>query len=419
MPVINSIRGSTCPACGYHVAVPFFDGGMQPLATIAWPTDAAKAQNLPKLPLDFVRCVDCGHVYNASFEYDKIPYSDKPNLMFNQGAIWSDFIRSLRGRIREKLPSDPVVIEIGHGDGGFLAALAAGQSSGKFVGFDPHGATKAYGAIQLRAELFEPSRHLAELRPDLIITRHVLEHLVNPLGFLQQISFAAHCLGIKPLAYFEVPCIDRAIATGRTVDFYYEHSSQFTTTSFTRMLSNCAADIMEIGHGYDGEVVFGFLRLGDRPVQTTHAQEAQAFLQGAQRARQTIGSQLAALHDQGKRVAVWGGTGKSAAFMQNYGMDADRFPIVVDDDINKVDTYVPGTGQRIRFRDWLLENPADVIIVPPQWRAADIVAVIDRVGIRAESVLIEHNRRLVDFRKEDHPYHGAPDKRAAEDKGKP
>jgi hypothetical protein len=101
---------------------------------------------------------------------------------------------------------------------------------------------------------------------------------------------------------------------------------------------------------------------------------------------------------------VWGGTGKSAAFMQRFGMDAKRFPIVVDDDINKVDTYVPGTGQRIHFRDWLLENPVDVIIIPPQWRAADITAAMASAGITAHTVLIEHRLRLVDFNNEDHPY---------------
>ena len=406
-PLTDSIRESNCPACGYHVAVPFFDGGKQPLATIAWPADAKNAQNLPKLPLDFVRCVECGHVYNMAFEYDKIPYSDKPNLMFNQGTNWSGFIRTLRDKILKLVPKDPVIVEIGHGDGSFLAALAEGQSKGRFIGFDPHGATKAYGPIQLRAELFDPSRHLQELSPDIIITRHVLEHLVNPLGFLQRISFAALSMGIKPLAYFEVPCIDRAITTGRTSDFYFEHSSQFTTTSFTSMLSSCAAEILEIGHGYDGEVIFGFLRLGDKPTQIEHAREARTFFQGAQEAHHTIRTQLSELYTQGKRIAVWGGTGKSAAFMQHYEMDAARFPIVVDDDINKVNTYVPGTGQRIRFRDWLLENPVDVIIIPPQWRAADIVAVMTRFGITADAVLIEHNRRLIDFRKEDHPYRGA------------
>jgi hypothetical protein len=103
-------------------------------------------------------------------------------------------------------------------------------------------------------------------------------------------------------------------------------------------------------------------------------------------------------------VAIWGGTGKSAAFMHRYGVDAARFPVVVDSDPEKVGTFVPGTGQPIRFRDWLIEHPADVVIVPPQWRAADILAEMGAHGIAAAEILIEHDGRLVDYRRHPHPY---------------
>ena len=82
--------------------------------------------------------------------------------------------------------------------------VRAANPDGRYIGFDPNGAADGGGpdgaadgggpdgaAVELRAELFEATRHLADLRPDLIISRHVLEHLVNPLGFLQRIGFAA------------------------------------------------------------------------------------------------------------------------------------------------------------------------------------------------------------------------------------
>ena len=397
MVPVPEFRQETCPACGHHVAVSFFDGGNQPLATLAWPQSEADAKNLPRYHLDFVRCVGCGHVFNATFDYANVPYSTKPNLMFNRAANWSQFLVKTQQDMLARLPPAPTVVEIGHGDGSFLGALSNLRPAGRYIGFDPHGASKGAGNVEFRAELFEPARHLAELKPDLVISRHVLEHLVNPLGFLQGMSFAAASLDILPLAYFEVPCIDKAIRDRRTVDFYYEHSSQFTTNSFVRMMSLAAAEVVDIGHGYGEEVVFGFVRIGASSSAGGFVKESRAFLAHAETGLEAISKQLAELSRSGRSVAVWGGTGKSAAFMCRYGVDAKRFPLVVDSDAAKVGTFVPGTGQEMRSRDWLKTNDVDVVIIPPQWRAADIVREMKSAGISVPQVLIEHQGRLIEF----------------------
>ena len=401
---LADVREATCPACSHHVAVPFFDGGQQPLATIAWPASIDEAKALPRLPLDFVRCIECGHVYNMAFDYDQVPYSDKPNLMFNDGVLWSEHIVRRSLDILGHLPEAPVVIDVGYGDGGFLASLRQQCPKGRFIGFDPHGADGRVSGMDLRKEYFDAARHLLEIQPDVILSRHVLEHLVNPLGFLQRIATVASALGITPLAYFEVPCIDNAVVGRRTVDFYYEHSSQFTTTSFVRMLTKCQAQIIEVGHAYGNEVIFGIVRLGGAPIPTAFTKEAVDFRNDSGAALSVISHQLEALYQSGKRVAVWGGTGKSAAFMCRYGVDADRFPIVVDSDAGKAGTFVPGTGQDIRPSFWLRNCPVEVIIIPPQWRAADILGEIERTGITYETILIEHGGRLVDFVRDEHPY---------------
>jgi hypothetical protein len=396
-------REATCPACGHHVAVGFF-ADQQPLATLAWPASAAAAKAMPKLPLDFVRCIDCGHIYNAAFDYAAVPYSSKPNLMFNSGGLWSRFIESVQRTLLARLPEEPVVVEIGHGDGSFLATLAAGCPKGRFVGFDPNGAAVGAGAVELRQAMFDPSRHLAEIEPDLIITRHVMEHLSNPLGFLQRVSFAAATLGQAPLVYIEVPCIDRLLETDRTVDLYYEHNSHFTTNSFTRMLSRCSSMLVSIGHGYDREVVYGLARMGGAVQQVWTAEAAAGYVAAAELAGVVIRTQLAEMHAQGLRIAVWGGTGKSAAFINHYGLDAERFPLIVDSDPAKVGTFVPGTGQEIRTRDVLLADPPDIVIIPPQWRARDIVAEMEAAGITPGKVMIEDGGRLIDFHRDPHTY---------------
>ncbi len=361
---------------------------------------------MPRLPLNFVQCVSCGHVFNDTYDYANVPYSELPNLMFNKGINWTGFIEQIQHKILSYAGGAPTIVEIGHGDGSFLAALAALRPDGKFVGFDPHGADGNDGGdnLSFRQELFDPLREFQTLQPDIIISRHVLEHLSNPLGFLQQLSFAANYHGIEPHAYFEVPCIDRVLKTGRTCDFYYEHSSHFTTTSFTRMLERSTLAAEEIGYGYDTEVIYTVSKVCHDATTLDLAQGTRRFRNKAENALNKIQAQLDTLHLSGKSVAIWGGTGKSCAFICRYEMDNARFPVVVDSDLAKVGTYVPGTGQKIRFRDWLQEHPVDVIIIPPQWRARDIMLEMEAHQITCEQVLIEHDGSLVDFVSEAHPY---------------
>lgn len=405
----HRVREAICPACGHHVAVPFLRGGSQPLATLGWPETPELAQAMTRLPVDFVRCVECGHVYNPDFDYSKVPYGDRPNLMFNSGTRWSTFIRNTVRRMVRTLPERPIVVEIGHGDGSFLAALAKELPMGGFVGFDPHGATHGPAGVELRAEMFDPAVHLAELQPDIVISRHVLEHLTSPLAFLQRLTFAAAQLERDQLAYLEVPCIDRALQAYRTVDFYYEHNSQFTSHSFRMMLSRCGAEPAEIGHGYDDEVIYSYVRLAGKRSQVEIAGAAGDFFDSTCAAIPRIGRELEKLRNSGARIAIWGGTGKSAAFINRYGLDAVRFPAVVDSDPAKVGTYVPGAGQEIRRPQWLKEHPADVILIPPQWRARDVVLEMEREGIPFAQVLIEHHGHLIDYFRSPHPYLQRPE----------
>ena len=401
-------REATCPACGHHVAVDFFKG-RQPLATLAWPKTAAEAVSMRRLALDFLRCVDCGHIYNVAFDYAEVPYSSKPNLMFNQGSNWSAFIRHLHKDLARRLPDGATAVEIGHGDGSFLAGLAQRRPDLRCIGFDPNGAARGCENVELRAVLFDPITDLPALKPAIIISRHVLEHLANPLGFLQKLTFATTQSEQRPLIYLEVPCVDRMIESGRTVDLYYEHSSQFTTKSFTSMLTRAGCDLVHIGHGYDGEVVFGLAELAPARVQMDNAHVAASYQAASMQSEQVIRAQLSDLFGSGERIAIWGGTGKSAAFMNRYQVDAERFPIVVDSDVAKAGTFVPGTGQEIRFRDYLHIDPPEVIIVPAQWRAQDIIEEMERCGITARTILIEHAGKLIDFRVDSHPYRIAED----------
>jgi protein O-GlcNAc transferase len=392
------LRPCVCAACGHHVAVPFYDGGLQPLATLAWPGSADEARGMERLPVRFVRCVECGHVYNPEFEYSKVPYSEKPNLMFNRGTFWKEHLGRVRELLLRRLPLDPTVVEIGCGDAHLLRALAEAHPQGRYIGFDPNASVNTGGGlIEARNELFDPAIHLSECRPDLIISRHVLEHLIDPMGFLQALAFAVSWEGLDTRLFIEVPCIDKTIPIARTCDFFYEHNSNFTTESFTKLLQRCSREVELVERSYDDEVIYGFVRIGAREGQASLANESLDFAMKAQNTKSAVISRLNELFKGKKKVAIWGGTGKAAAFINRYELDADRFPLVVDSDKYKVGTFVPGTGQEILFRDHLKSSPVDVIVIATQWRAKDIVHEIKECGIPYDEVMLESDGRLVDY----------------------
>jgi hypothetical protein len=325
--------------------------------------------------------------------------------MYNRGAIWSDFLKELREEVLAFLPQQPTVVEIGHGDGHFLGGLADSRPQGRYIGFDPHGArTMPYGSVDLRSEFFNPLVNVPRLRPDLIVSRHVLEHLMNPLELLQAINIAAAWTGKSIQLLFEVPCIDRALEYGRTNDFYFEHYSQFTTKSFHQMMIRAQFEVKTIGHAYNGEIVYALANTSTRTDHLLRLQSSLGFRATAEKAPEKLARQLAALHASGKKIVIWGGVGKCSAFLNSCGIDAERFPFVVDSDQDKAGTFVPGTGQEIRHCSVLRSEPADIILIGTQWRAKDIAREIAAMGLSAAQIMLEHDGVLVEYFAGDHPY---------------
>ena len=402
-----------CPSCDHRLAAPFFDGGQQTLATLGWPRSAAEAAAMPRLPQDFVQCPACTHVWNRSFSYDAIPYQNKPNRMFNKGGIWKDHLARSRDVLLQRLPPRPTVVEIGCGEGHFIRGLAeACNGAGRFAGFDPNASPETGVGIEFHARLFEPLTDMGAFAPDAVVIRHVLEHLADPAALIEELAWGAAKLAKPCWLFAEVPCIDRVFATGRLADFFYEHMSHFTTQSFRTLVARGGA-IAECAHGYDGEVVYGIVELGVAAATLERAAAAHAFFVRADASRATIRAQLDALAAGGATVAIWGGTGKAAAFIHQFGADAQRFPLVVDSDQEKAGTYVPGAAQVIQYRDALKAIAVDTVIIPTQWRAKDIVAEMAREGICPRQILIEHDGQLVDFVTGKHPYRGQGDQPAS------
>jgi hypothetical protein len=342
-------------------------------------------------------CLKCGHVFNVDFDVARIPYEEDSNLMYNSGSGWNahmeNIVQILRGGYNAW---GKTLIDIGAGDGLLLdsinqKSLDDGVGT-RCIAFEPGVESDScqQAGLETYADYFIPARDMARFQPDILICRHVIEHMENPREFVTDLAYWALQAKCLPVFLAEVPCIEKALKQGRVADFLYEHVSNFTVKSFLALFESCGWVTHDFFMSYNQEVVVWVGRPDPRAfIPQPREIEANAI-------RETINYLLASRDS----VAFWGGTGKGAAFLNAYGVSS-HFR-VIDSDYRKAGRYVPGTGQLIEHAGSLLVNPVDTVIITTRWRAADIYAEIKRDYPTIKEILIVDGDYIREYAEEDY-----------------
>lgn len=357
---------SNCLACGCHLTHPLYQPGPQPLAALNLPRTREDAERALRYPMNFHVCVKCGHVFNKDFDVAQIPYEEDSNLMFNNGRGWQRHLDELALKLRDNyIHNDLTVVDIGAGDGSFLHTLKLTcmlKCDVEAIAYEPGPEHRDCKLLRLKtyADYFIPGRDLGKHKPDMLVCRHVLEHMEQPREFITELAWACAQNNIRPVFVAEVPCIDRALATTRVGDFLYEHVSNFTFRSMRTMFESCGWLTRECYRTYNDEVVIW--------TGVPNPRAYPGYPQGWDyHGTSGLVNFLMELIDTD--MVFWGGTGKGAAFLNAFHITKGR---VIDSDRRKAGRYVPGTGQLIEHAESLYENPAETVLITTRWRAADI-----------------------------------------------
>jgi len=160
---------------------------------------------------------------NTSVTYEPSLYQNDQS----HSATFRDHMLEVAERIRDQVGTSARVCEIGCGKGAFLSTLTdLGFSS--IVGFDA-----AYEGDDPRVNKRYLGAGDAPLGADVVVLRHVLEHVPNPRSF---VSNVIKVNGSVPLMCVEVPSLDW-IREQRTLwDLTPEHVNYFDQKSIGRVL---------------------------------------------------------------------------------------------------------------------------------------------------------------------------------------
>lgn len=356
---------------------------------ILWPT-RKEAIDCPRGDLDLGVCPQCALVYNVAFDASRSAYGHTYDNALHFSAVFQQYERGLARRlidtygIREK-----DVVEIGSGSGHFLGlvcALGDNRGTGFDPSYDPDQAQPLPERVRVLNEYF--SRDHVDSRADLVICRHVLEHVADPLEMLRSIreGMGDHSSAIL---YLEVPNALLALRRLSVGDLIYEHVSYFVASSLRTAVELAGFEIMDLRETYDGQ----FLSLEARPADvlggSTVTPPDEGVLEDAlafdHRARERVGlwaGLLARFADDGERVVAWGAGAKAVGFFNLLGV-TDAIDRIVDVNPRKQGTFLAGTGQAVVAPEDLVTDPPDIVLVMNPYYSTEIKQTLARLGVEA------------------------------------
>jgi hypothetical protein len=287
---------------------------------------ALEALNCPKGDMRLVEDLTTGLVYNAAFRPELMVYD---NHYQNEQAVSPLFQQHLNvvANIIDQLIGKERIVEVGCGKGYFLETLLA--KGFDLTGFDP---TYEGDNPRVKRQYFAPG--VIEKANGLIL-RHVLEHIRNPICFLEQLKVAN---GGSGKIYIEVPCFDWICGHKAWFDIFYEHVNYFRLIDFKRIFG----EVVESGRLFGGQYLYVIAELASLKTPAIDPNDRVDFPDDF------AGNITEQNRTEQNRTAIWGGASKGVIFALLKARAGQPVSTVIDINPAKQGKFLPGTGLQVK-----------------------------------------------------------------------
>ena len=391
---------NTHPVCPESEAISLMDmSGVPVHCNVLWPTRAA-ALAAPRGDIRLTYLPACGHTYNPAFDPSLMEYTQEYENSLHFSPRFQEYATALaEGLVAKYDLRDKDIVEIGAGKGDFLIMLCA-LSGNRGWGYDPSYVPEpGYTAPNVTfVEDFYTEKYLDQ-KADLIVCRHVLEHIPDPDAFIAQVRRAVG--EQQSVVFFEVPNALWTLQRGGIWDVIYEHCSYYSPSSLAHLFERHGFRVLAVNEGVGGQ----FLTIEAIPEEGARGRglgarehpsslapgpwplapnaDAEAFAAAYRAKRDEWCSRLRDLAAAGQRGVVWGAGSKGVTFLNATGA-GEEIVAVVDINPRKQGKYVAGTGQRIVAPTELAEIRPDFVIIMNANYREEIGGMLAEVGVAAE-----------------------------------
>ncbi len=315
-----------------------------------------EALKIPRGDLTMAVCEVCGFVFNQTFDLKKVSYGDSYDNTQTHSQMFNNYVTDLvKFLTNEKGIRNSIIVEVGCGKGQFLKALVEPSENGNTgYGFDPSyvGPLQEFGG-RLRFEKRYYDASCSNILAEVVICRHVIEHVPTPLGLLKNVRKAlVNSPGAK--VFFETPCVGWILKNQVIWDFFYEHCSLFTETSLTTAFEFAGFNVANVSHVFGGQYLW--LEASLASDYSPHIREdlvtselAKKFNSAEEELKNRLKLKLHELVDENGigKVAVWGAGAKGVTFTNLIDPECRLISCLVDLNPNKQGHFLPGTGHPI------------------------------------------------------------------------
>lgn len=383
-----------CPVCNTQLADPFFQFSQVPLFCNVQYPDPCSAKEAERGDIKLALCPECDLIVNRDFDSNSLKYDPSYENALHFSSVFRDYLDQLAQRLADKFSLlDKAIIEIGAGDGFFLDLLCRqGRNTG--VGFDPANSTSQANTISSRLQMnqgeYDPAR--MEQPVDLLVCRHVLEHLPQPLPLLRSIINKSV---LKPTGaiYLEVPNFRHTLEFIGVWDIIYEHCLYFSKSSMRALLSKIDVSNADLHEVFGGQFLSAEvdLSIADNNVLSEDKQDlkllTERFATVWLNRLSGLQSMLEDLYQSGCCIAIWGAGSKGITF-NNVVANNNAIKAFIDINVRKQKMFAPGTGLPILPPESIKELGVDTILVMNANYQKEIENLLLDLSINAKCIVI-------------------------------
>jgi len=300
-----------------------------------------------------------GLIENASFISSSIAYTENYDNNQAYSDVFTKHLYIVLALLKSIFPQDAVLVEVGCGKGDFVELIETDKYF-SITGFDT-----TYTGFNKNIK----KKYLDEndsLTCDVLILRHILEHVSKPHKFLAMLQ------KISPNAtiYIEVPNYDWIIERGAFYDITYEHVNYFSSNALQSLFNG---KIIKHGFLFENQYQYIIANLSSLSEQYEFHYNNQKqfrylnFTSIFPNIKKTI-EKIEALIQNNNRLYIWGAGTKGCLFLfQCYNMKKliDKVGFAIDINPNKIGKYLQGSLVSVRHKNEFFKvvKPNDVLLI--------------------------------------------------------